>query len=211
MITILAFAIFIYSVILHEMAHGLVAEHLGDPTARLSKRLTLNPLPHIDWFMSLLLPLFLIFSGSPIIFGAAKPVPIDPYNLKDPRKNMGLIGLAGPATNLLLALLFAAIAHFSTSLFPSNFLSSLLFYAVRINIILAVFNLVPIPPLDGGRILTAVLPDKQASAVSSVEPFGMFILIFLLLFPTRLFSLQNVIIKITSFIFGLIFPGSPFV
>lgn len=214
MVTIIGFIIFIYSVILHEIAHGLTAERLGDPTARLSKRLTLNPIPHIDPFMSLLLPLFLILSGSPIIFGAAKPVLIDLYNLRNPKKDMGLIGLAGPATNLLLAIGFSLIARFIT-LLPSvvfaPFAFSLLAYAAKINIILAIFNLIPIPPLDGGRVLTAILPEKYAEDLASIERFGIFVVLFLLLFPNPIFSLQRTIIGITNSIFSLIFPGLPIV
>jgi Zn-dependent protease len=111
MTTIVGFIIFIYAIIIHEIAHGLVADRLGDPTARLSKRLTLNPIPHIDPTMSIIFPLLLIFSHSPIIFGSAKPVPIDPYNLNNPKKDMGLIGLSGPLSNLLMALVFGLIAR----------------------------------------------------------------------------------------------------
>lgn len=207
MLTILGFIIFIYSIILHEIAHGLAAERLGDPTAKLSKRLTLNPLPHVDWFMSILLPLFLILSGSPIVFGAAKPVPIDPYNLRNPRKDMGLIGLAGPAMNLLIAIGFGILYR----LFPQSMISGVFLKAGFLNIILAIFNLIPIPPVDGGRILTAVLPDKYADAVARIEPFGFFILIFLLLFPSPIFSLQGIVLKTASFIFSLIFPGMPLI
>lgn len=209
MLTILGFIIFIYSIIIHEIAHGLVAERLGDPTARLSKRLTLNPIPHLDPIMSLILPLFLIFSGSPIIFGAAKPVPIDPYNLRNPKKDMGLIGLSGPLSNLLLAVFFSLLARVVIMAAPSLFLLSLLAYAVKINIMLAIFNLTPIPPLDGGRVLVAVLPKKFAEALASIERLGMFIIIFLLFFPHPFFSLVGTIYKITSLIFSLIFPSLP--
>lgn len=209
MLNILGFIIFIYSIIIHEIAHGLIAERLGDPTARLSKRLTLNPIPHIDPFMSLLLPLFLIITGSPIIFGSAKPVPIDPYNLRNPKKDMGLIGLAGPLSNLALALLFSLLAKIALIAFPSLFLLGLLAYAAKINIMLAIFNLVPIPPLDGGRVLVAILPEKYADALSSLERIGMFVIIFLLFFPSPIFSLVGTIYKITSLLFSLIFPSLP--
>lgn len=211
MVTIIGFAVFIYSIIIHEIAHGLIAERLGDPTARLSKRLTLNPLPHIDPIMSLLLPFFLIFTGSPIIFGAAKPVPIDPYNLRNPKKDMGLIGLAGPLSNLILAVAFSLLARVALLAFPSPFLLSLLAYAVKINIMLAIFNLTPIPPLDGGRVLTAILPDRYADALASVEKLGMMVIIFLLLFPSPFFSLVGTIYKMTFSIFSLIFPVLPLI
>lgn len=209
LLTILGFILFIYSVILHEIAHGWVADRLGDPTARIMGRLTLNPIPHIDPVMSILLPLLLQFTGSPIIFGAAKPVPIDPFNLQNPRKDMGIIALAGPATNLSLAIIFALLAKISLILFPSIYLIQLLAGVVMINIVLAIFNLIPIPPLDGGRILTAILPQKHAQKVASLERFGIFIVIFLLAFPLPFFSLQIILYRLTSVIFNLIFPGIP--
>jgi len=207
-ITVLGFVIFIYSIILHEIAHGLAAEHLGDPTAKLSGRLTLNPLPHIDPFMSILVPLFLAFSGFPIIIGAAKPVPIDPYNLRSPRKDMGFIGLAGPATNLVLAILFALTAR----IVPTSFgLTQLLANVCLLNLVLAIFNLIPIPPFDGGRVMIAILPRQYAKVLASLENFGTLIFLFLLLFPNPLFSLPGIIFGSASAIFRLIFPSSPLV
>jgi Zn-dependent protease len=206
-LTLLGLAIFIYSIIIHEMAHGWVADRLGDPTARLSGRLTLNPLPHIDPVMSLLFPLMLILSQSGIVIGAAKPVPIDPYNLRSPRKDMGLIGLAGPASNLLLALIFALLARLTFGLSP--LLLAIFANAVRINLVLAVFNLIPIPPLDGGRVLTAILPRDQAEALASIEKVGLLVVLFLLLFPNPFFSLQGIIYRIVVALFSFIFPGIP--
>jgi len=207
MINIVGFIIFIFSIIIHEIAHGLMAEKLGDSTARLSKRLTLNPLPHIDPVMSIIFPLLLIFSGSPVIFGAAKPVPIDPYNLRNPRKDMGLIGLAGPLSNLILAVVLSLIARISLPLIQYSFLFGILQYGTQINIMLAIFNLIPLPPLDGGRIAVALLPEKYADALASLERFGILIILFLLLFPTSLFSLPNFIYKITNLLFSLVFPN----
>ncbi|MDP3998757.1 MAG: site-2 protease family protein [bacterium] len=189
--------------ILHEVAHGFAADRLGDPTARLSGRLTLNPLPHIDPLMSIALPLLLIFSGSPIVFGAAKPVPIDPFNFRDPRKDMGLTGLAGPGANLLLALIAVVLVKtiillpFSISIL--SFLAQFLFIVVQLNLLLAAFNLIPIPPLDGSRILAAVLPEKQAHFMDFLEPYGLFILMFLLFFPIGGFSLGYIIFNLVSF------------
>lgn len=207
--TIIGFVVFIYSIILHEIAHGWVADRLGDPTARLMGRLTLNPIPHIDPLMSILVPLLLRFSGSSVIFGAAKPVPIDPYNLREPRKDMGLIGLAGPATNLILALIFAATAHLLFAFAPIAILIQLLANAALINIVLAVFNLIPIPPLDGGRVLTAILPSNFANSLASLERFGLLIIMFLFLFPNPALPLQAIVSRITFTIFRLIFPGIP--
>lgn len=211
MVSLIVFIIFIYSIILHEIAHGLAAERLGDPTARLSGRLTLKPGPHIDPYMSILLPLLLVFSRFPIIVGAAKPVPIDPYNLRSPRKDMGIIGLAGPATNLLLALIFGILARLSILFFPQELLLQILARASLVNCVLATFNLIPIPPLDGSRVLTAILPEKYADALLSIENFGIFIILFLLLFPTPLFSLQDILFKISGLIFSFVFPNFPIV
>lgn len=211
MVIIIGFLIFIYSIILHEIAHGLAAERLGDPTARLSKRLTLNPLPHIDPLWSIVFPLFLILSGSPIVFGSAKPVPIDPYNLRNPRKNMGLIGLAGPGTNFLLAIILSLIARLIIPISASSMYLDVLRYGVQINIMLGVFNLIPLPPLDGGRVAVALLPEKYADTLASIERFGLLILIFFLFFPNPFFSLQSIIYKITTLLFGLIFPGFPLI
>lgn len=211
MVNIIGFIIFIYSIILHEIAHGLAAERLGDPTARIRKRLTLNPIPHIDPVMSIILPLMLVITGSPIIIGAAKPVPIDPYNFRNVRKDTGLVGMAGPLTNLLLGIVFAIIARLSITFFPNPEILFILARASQINILLAIFNLIPIPPLDGGRVLAAILPENWANALNSIEKFGMMIILFLLLFPSSFFSLQGIILNITNLIFSLIFPSFPLI
>lgn len=204
---ILGFIVFVYSIILHEIAHGLVADRLGDPTARIQGRLTLNPISHIDPLMSIFLPLFLFFSRAGIILGAAKPVPIDPYNFQNPKKDLGLVGLAGPITNILIALFFSIIAR----IFPYPVLTGFLATIVQLNLILAVFNLIPIPPLDGGRVLTAILPKEYANALSSIENIGILIVFFLLLFPSPLFSLSKIIFAIASSIFKIIFPSMPLI
>lgn len=210
-LTLLSLGILIYSAILHEIAHGYVADRLGDPTARLLGRLTLNPVPHIDPILSLLVPLLLFFSGSPVIFGGAKPVPVDPFNLRDGRKDMALVSLAGPLTNLTLALIGALFInllfpgyslqeYFYTLqngvLEPLGIFSYILFSIVYLNLLLAIFNLLPIPPLDGSKIFSLLLPEKEANAYLSLGTYGMFILFFLLMFPIGGFSLG-------SFIFGL--------
>lgn len=200
---LIGFPILIFSIILHEVAHGYAADRMGDPTARLSGRLTLNPLPHIDPLMSVALPLLLILSGSPVIFGAARPVPIDPFNFREGRKDMGLVGLAGPGTNLALALAAAFLAKIlillNFSLPFSSLILSLLYLTVFYNLLLAAFNLLPIPPLDGSRILAAVLPKEGTRFLDSLEPYGIFILFFFLLFPIGGFSLGLVIFNLVSF------------
>ena len=194
--------ILIFSAIFHEVAHGFVAEKLGDPTARLAGRLTLNPRKHIDPFMSILLPLLLIISGSPVIFGAAKPVPVDPFNLKEGRKDIALVSLAGPLTNVFIALIASFIIKLLFFL-PNPFFSSaiyeILFTIVRLNLLLAIFNLIPIPPLDGSKIFALVLPEKEARTYLALGSIGMFIIFFLLLFPIGGFSLGSFIFDLLSF------------
>ena len=178
-------------VILHEVAHGWVAGKFGDPTARLSGRLTLNPIAHIDPFGSILIPGILILSQAPFLFGYAKPVPVNFHNLRNPKKDMVWVALAGPVTNLLLALGFSVLHRIIMAADPLwewpllrlviQPLILMLRYGVVINVALAVFNLIPIPPLDGGRIMVGILPLEAAIKYSKVEPYGFFILIGLLL------------------------------
>lgn len=207
---LISIIILVYSAILHEVAHGLVADRLGDPTARLMGRLTLNPKNHIDPFMSIFLPLILILSGSPIIFGAAKPVPVDPFNLRDGRKDMALVSLAGPMTNIIIAIVAAVIAKFLVFIIPTigatSDLTSIvvpvymfLFTVVKINLILAIFNLIPIPPLDGSKVFSLILPEKEAATYLAIGNIGMFIVFFLLMFPIGGFSLGSFIGNLLNF------------
>jgi Zn-dependent protease len=198
-LALISIIILIYSAILHEIAHGIVAERLGDPTARIMGRLTLDPRAHIDPILSVLLPLVLILGGSPIIFGAAKPVPVDPFNLKDGRKDMALVSLAGPATNFLLAILGSIISHIIfpgenlNSIFGSGLLGFVIASTIYLNLILAIFNLIPIPPLDGSKVLALLLPEKEAATYLSIGTIGIFIIFFLLMFPIGGFSLGSFI------------------
>lgn len=203
---LISLVILLFSAILHEVAHGFVAEKLGDPTARLAGRLTLNPKKHIDLYMSILLPLLLIISGSPIIFGAAKPVPVDPFNLKEGRKDIALVSLVGPLTNVIIAiiasLLIKLILFISGSLVISPILSIiyfLLLQVVHLNLLLAIFNLIPIPPLDGSKVFALILPEKEAAIYLSLSSIGFFIIFFLLLFPIGGFSLGSLVYNILMF------------
>lgn len=186
---IFIFVILIFSVIIHELSHGYVAYSLGDPTAKYAGRLTLNPLKHIDIFGSVILPGILILSsfianGSGIIFGWAKPVPINPYNFKDQKWGSLKVAVAGPASNILLALFFGLIIRFT----PFEFFVSAqgfflaISFVVKINIMLAVFNLLPVPPLDGHWILFRFLPESFEKLKFILQQYGFFILIFLIFF-----------------------------
>lgn len=180
--------ILIISVVAHEYSHGRVAEYLGDPTARMMGRLSLNPIVHIDPFGSILLPLLLIAAGSPFIFGMAKPVPINPVHFKDPRKGMMYVGLAGPAANLTLAAIAGFIVR--SGLFSGfTWLIMFLEFLAIINIVLAVFNLIPIPPLDGSKVIAALIPPKAYFSYLSLERYGIMILFLLLLVFSRVFWL----------------------
>ncbi|OGW49394.1 MAG: hypothetical protein A2078_06785 [Nitrospirae bacterium GWC2_57_9] len=179
----------VFAIVLHEVAHGWVADKLGDRTARDMGRLTLNPISHIDLFGTVIMPIMLMVMNAPV-FGYAKPVPINPYNFKDPKRGMALSSLAGPATNVLMALVFAFVLRILLpalqGILPASLWSwfgspvaLMCFYGVIINVFLAVLNLIPIPPLDGSRIVHWVLPDKQAAAYYRLEPYGFIIILAL--------------------------------
>jgi Zn-dependent protease len=181
----------IFSIILHEMAHGYAANALGDPTARLQGRLSANPLVHIDILGSLIIPAFLFFSQAGLLFGWAKPVPYNPYNLRNQKWGEALVAAAGPATNVILAVIFSIIIRSAAVLdIPDTFLQVSM-YIVYINILLAMFNMLPIPPLDGSKILMAFLPfglqQKYRQFAAWVERYGLFAMFaFIFIFITYL-------------------------
>ena len=175
---LISFALLIIAMTVHEFAHGWVAYKLGDTTAKYAGRLTLNPLAHIDPIGTVVLPLFLfIATGGQFVFGAAKPVPINYWALKNPKRDMALIGISGPLANFLFALVLTAI--FKLLPISAN-IDFVLRNLIFINVILGVFNLLPIPPLDGSRILAGILPPNLASKYSAIEPYGFIIVILLI-------------------------------
>jgi Zn-dependent protease len=198
----------LFAMVLHEYAHGWVADKCGDSTAKLQGRLTMNPLAHIDPFGTILMPLLCLILPGSFLLGWAKPVPIDPRNMFHPRRDMALVAAAGPGMNLALAVVSALLLAVLLMLDPtlsirdaagsqgdsSSSLTTMFllpvavmaFYSVLLNVFLCLFNLIPIPPLDGGRILVSLLPSKPAMALARLEPYGMMILVGLLVFDKEL-------------------------
>ncbi|MEK7634583.1 MAG: site-2 protease family protein, partial [Patescibacteria group bacterium] len=197
LILIFQLIVLLFSVIIHEVSHGVMANKLGDPTAKNAGRLTLNPLKHLDFFGSFLLPFLLFMARSSVLFGWAKPVPFNPANLRNPKRDSGLIGLAGPLSNLSIAIIFGLILK-STIFFGIISGQFLIFLdiIILINIALAIFNLMPIPPLDGSKILFALLPrNKKIEEIEIMfEQYGIFILLFFIFFGFQF---------ITPIIYGL--------
>ncbi|MDD4803558.1 MAG: site-2 protease family protein [Candidatus Pacebacteria bacterium] len=180
--------ILIFSVIIHEVSHGAMALAFGDKTAQYEGRLTLNPVKHIDWFGSIILPLLLYISNTGFMIGWAKPVPYNPYNLKNAKVGEPMVAFAGPLSNIIVAVIFGLIIRFVLVLNPSLIsLVTVFSYVVIINISLAIFNLVPIPPLDGSKILFSIFPNRFAFSETWAR-YGIFIIILLLTFISRIIS-----------------------
>lgn len=172
--------VLLFVVVVHEYCHGWMADKCGDDTARVMGRVTLNPLPHLDLFGSILLPLFLILMRSPFLFAWAKPVPINPLRFNNPRRDIIKVGFSGPGANFLLAIISAVILRLIPA--GSSFTALLydsLNYMVLLNLVLGLFNLVPIPPLDGSRVLSGFLPRELSYRYNLLEPYGFIIIIFL--------------------------------
>ncbi len=190
-----------FSVVLHEYAHGYVAYRLGDPTANDAGRLTMNPIAHVDIVGTIIIPLALFVSKSGFLFGWAKPVPINPTYFRKPMEGMALTGVAGPASNLLLALAASLILRFAGAFLGDGIVAQLLVYGIVINVVLAVFNLIPIPPLDGSRVILPFLPPSIARFYFELEPYGMFVVIGLLVTGV----LGRIIVPFVGLIRGMFF------
>ncbi len=201
----------LFAITLHEVAHGWVASFFGDQTARLSGRLTLNPIKHIDPIGTVVVPL-LMLTVSNFIFGWAKPVPVDGRNMRHPRRDLAIVALAGPASNLVMALCWGGVARLALSLqhVSEGWWSIPLIYmgeaGIMINVVLAVLNLIPLPPLDGGRVLQSLLPPRTAYHLSMIEPYSFFILVLLMVTGALSFIMGAPVIFLINLIgnlFGL--------
>lgn len=197
--------VILFSMVLHELAHGLVAYWLGDNTAKEDGRLTLNPLKHIDPFMTILLPLALLLSGAPV-FGGAKPVPVDSRNLKHGPWGMALVAIAGPLTNFILAFIGFLIGHFTGLLYDTGIGGLICGEFVMVNLGFGVFNLIPIPPLDGSRVLYAISPDVVRDFLQKMEIVGMLIVMaIVIIWPSLVGSIMGTAMNgILSFFYWIV-------
>jgi Zn-dependent protease len=179
---IVTIIILVMSIVLHELSHGYVAELLGDPTPRLQGRLTINPLKHLELFGSIIVPIITALSG--FTFGWAKPIQWNPYNIKNIRVGELLISLAGPMSNILIAVVFGLVIRFGADTFSAPFLA-ISAYIVGINITLAIFNLIPVPPLDGSKVLFSLLPPSMSHIRANFEKYSIFLILIFIIFIWR--------------------------
>lgn len=179
MFTIFSLIVLFFSIVIHEIAHGSVALRLGDPTAKNAGRLTLNPIKHIDFFGTIILPLMLIISRSPFVIGWAKPVPVNPFNLRDQKWGSLKVSIAGPATNFLIAIIFGLAMRFSP--LPDS-MAMIFSIIVLYNFAWGIFNLIPIPPLDGSHVLFTFLPEKFNQLKLFLQQYGLFIFLLFIFF-----------------------------
>ncbi len=195
--TIFFIAILILSVVIHEVSHGWTADYLGDPTARQAGRLTLNPIPHIDPVGSILVPFLLVFLKAGFIFGWAKPVPYNPYNLRGGKWGPAMVALAGPVSNLLIAVVFSALVRLIPFFSVTNPAGQISLMIILLNIILALFNLFPIPPLDGSKILFAILPYRLHYIEEYMVRYQLILTLVLIL------TIGSVLLPLASLVFKL--------
>lgn len=198
--------VILFSMTLHEAMHGFVAYWLGDDTARLEGRLTLNPIKHIDPFLTILLPLILAFAGAPI-FGGAKPVPFNPARLRYDEWGAGLVAVAGPLTNFIIAFLFFAI-YVATGMESEGFVGRFLMVGVLVNLGFFIFNMLPIPPLDGSRVIYALAPDFVRRGMAAVEQFGLIFIFAIVLLASSvlgqlMLTLISAILRLFSLMLGV--------
>lgn len=195
--------VLIFSIMIHEISHGAMALYLGDDTAKRLGRLTLNPLKHLDPFGSVILPLILVVFHSPVLIGWAKPVPYNPYNLKNPQKGAALIGAAGPVVNIIIAVVFALLLHIPLALNSSTAVAAF-GVIILLNLLLAIFNLVPIPPLDGSKVLFALLPASWTQVQRFLEINGILVLLLFIFLGLRfLFGLVLIMFALLLALAGI--------